>query len=299
LNVTDDGAGTTGVMNVSGNLAVSSYAFDSNPSGMTINLIGTTDSTVSYSGSNPMSRLNIAKTSGAKVSLASNLSLTSATTPLTVTTGNLNMAGYNLTVAGSVTNSTSIIRGTLPGTCGTYSFGSLTGSTPVCLAGSGVNVALATSAATATASSTHSSGNFPIAAIINGDRRGLNWGAGGGWNDNTMGGFPDWIQVDFANAMTISEIDFFTAQENISSPGVPTLAMTFTTQGVKDFTVQIWDTGTGTWVTVTGGVVTNNFNVWRQFTFTAVSTTKIRVTINNTATAGDWSRVMELEAWTP
>ena len=46
-----------------------------------------------------------------------------------------------------------------------------------------------------------------------------------------------------------------------------------------------------------GGDVTGNNKVWRKFTFTPISTTKIRVFVTN-ALAG-YSRIAEIEAWTP
>ena len=46
------------------------------------------------------------------------------------------------------------------------------------------NVALAVNGGVATASSTLNP-NYPASAAINGDRRGIGWGAGGGWNDGT------------------------------------------------------------------------------------------------------------------
>ena len=42
-----------------------------------------------------------------------------------------------------------------------------------------------------------SSPNYPASGAINGDRQGLNWGAGGGWNDGTQNAGPDWIEVAF------------------------------------------------------------------------------------------------------
>ena len=44
-----------------------------------------------------------------------------------------------------------------------------------------------------------------------GEPRGV---AGGGWADGTYSTFPDWLQVDFAGAKTIDEIDVFTVQDN-------------------------------------------------------------------------------------
>jgi hypothetical protein len=127
-----------------------------------------------------------------------------------------------------------------------------------------VNVALAANGAVATASSTINS-NYPASAAINGDRKGQNWGSGGGWNDATSGSYPDWLQVDFGTTRTISEIDVFTVQDNPGSPSDPTLTMTFSLYGITAFNVQYWDGSA--WVSVPGGDVTGNNKVWRKFTF--------------------------------
>jgi YD repeat-containing protein len=159
---------------------------------------------------------------------------------------------------------------------------------------SGVNVALASNGSTVTASSTYSS-SFPASSVIDGDRKGLNWGGGGGWNDGTNGVWPDWLEIDFPSSQTISEIDVFTLQDNYSSPSDPTLTMQCNSYGIIDFSVQSWDGSN--WVSEPGGDVTGNNNVWRQFTFTPIATGKIRVYVTN-ARAG-FSRLTEVEAWTP
>lgn len=100
-----------------------------------------------------------------------------------------------------------------------------------------------------TASSEHSSGNYPASGANNGDRRGLNWGAGGGWNDATENSYSDSLEIAFAGSKTIDEIDVFTVHNR----------------------------------------------VWRRFTFTPVSTTKVRVLI--TSALDDYSRVTEVEAY--
>jgi hypothetical protein len=176
--------------------------------------------------------------------------------------------------------------------------GGQTTSTPVAITvtsgggGSAVNVAAAASGATATASSTYP--GYPATAVIDGDRKGINWGNGGGWNDATAYAFPDWVQVNFAGAKSIGEIDVFTLQDAYSAPATPTLATTFASYGITDFQVQYWSSNA--WINIPGGVVTGNQNVWRQFTFAPVSTDRIRVLVNN-ALAG-YSRVVEIEAWT-
>ena len=165
-------------------------------------------------------------------------------------------------------------------------------------AGERVNVALAAHGAVVRASSTtpdteYPGLSFPASGINNGDRRGLNWEHGGGWRDGTGDSYPDWIEVSFNGAQTIDEINVFALQDNIYQPAEPTAEMTFANWGVTGYEVRYWDGSQ--WAVVPGGVVAGNDNVWRKFTFPAVTTDKIRVVIQS-ALAGR-SRLAEVEAW--
>ena len=153
-------------------------------------------------------------------------------------------------------------------------------------------MALASNGGVASASSQYSSG-FPVAPTIDGDRKGLNWGAGGGWNDATPGSYPDWLQVDFNGTKTIGEIDVFTVQDTYWNPAEPTGTMTFTQYGITNFDVQYWNGSS--WVTVPGGGVTNNNKVWTKVVFSPVQTTKIRILVNGSPDG--YSRITEVEAW--
>lgn len=155
-----------------------------------------------------------------------------------------------------------------------------------------VNVALATNGGVATASSTYSSA-FAATGVNNGDRRGLNWGGGGGWNDATSGTFPDWVQIDFNGTKTIGEIDVFTVQDNYASPSEPIEGQSFSSYGITAFEVQFWDGAQ--WTAVPGGSVSGNDKVWRKFTFAAISTPRVRVLVTG-ALAG-YTRVTELEVY--
>ena len=155
-----------------------------------------------------------------------------------------------------------------------------------------INVARASNGGVATASSILGA-KYPPSGAIDGDRKGLNWGNGGGWNDGTTNAYPDWIQVDFAGMKLIEEVNVFSMQDEYGSPVTPTPAMTFTLWGLRHFDVQYWDGSV--WLPVPGGVVTNNNLVWRQTLFAPLSTSKIRVFIN--AALNGSSRVMEVEAW--
>lgn len=156
----------------------------------------------------------------------------------------------------------------------------------------GTNVALASNGGVASASSTVSAG-YPASGANNGDRRGLNWEAGGGWNDGTAGEYPDLIEVAFNGNKRINEIDVFTVQDTYWAPSEPTEAMTFTQYGITDFRLEYWNGSA--WATVSGSIVSGNNRVWRKFTFADITTNKIRVNIAN-ALSGH-SRITEIEAY--
>ena len=72
----------------------------------------------------------------------------------------------------------------------------------------------------------------------------------------------------------------------------PTLAMT-STYALTNFEVQYWDNSA--WATVPGGSITINNRVWCKFSFTPLTTSKIRVHVTNVA-GDNRSQVVELEA---
>jgi subtilisin family serine protease len=156
-----------------------------------------------------------------------------------------------------------------------------------------VNIAATAYGGTALASSFHSSGYAPAGAL-DGNRRGAPWGGGTGWNDGTPNAGPDWLEVRFANAQTINEIDVFSVQDAYTAPVEPMPGQTFSLYGVSEFHVEYW-TGTE-WALVPGGVIAGNRQVWRQLLFTPVTTTAIRITV--TGTLDLWTRLTEVEAYT-
>jgi nucleoside permease NupC len=143
------------------------------------------------------------------------------------------------------------------------------------------------------ASSVHSAG-YAAAGAINGDRRGQNWGAGGGWNDGTPGAFPDSLEIDFNAAYAIDRINVFSVQDAYLTPIEPTAGMTFTAYGLTAFDIEYWNGAA--WATVPGGTITGNALVWRTVTFTPITTQKIRVRVNGALNT--WSRITEVEAYT-
>ncbi len=156
------------------------------------------------------------------------------------------------------------------------------------------NVALASNGATVSASSTWSYPPFSHlpGSVNNGDHRGLNAGYNSNWASNGSS-LPQWVEVAFNGSKTINQIDVFSVQDNYQNPIEPTESTTFSLYGLTAFEVQYWNGST--WVTVPGGSVSGNNKVWKKITFTPITTTKIRVYI--TATSDNWSRVVEVEAW--
>jgi hypothetical protein len=159
--------------------------------------------------------------------------------------------------------------------------------------GGSVDVALAANGGVASASSTFSA-SYPPSAVNNGDRAGLNYGAGGVWKDGTAGVYPDWIQVNFSGPQTINQIIVYSMQDNYTTPVDPSNTMTFTRFGLTAFDVQTWNGSA--WVTQ--GSVSGNNLVKRTVSFSAVSTDRIRVLINASANL-KYSFMTEVEAWTP
>src|SRR5207244_1063539 len=136
------------------------------------------------------------------------------------------------------------------------------------------------------------SASYPSGAANNGDRKGLNWGNGGGWHSSTNT-FPQWLQIDFTGSQAIDEVDVFSPQDNYSNPSEPTESMTFSLYGLTGFDVQYWNGSS--WVTVPGGSISSNNKVWRKIAFSPLMTSKIRVLTN--ASPDGYSRLTEVEAW--
>jgi hypothetical protein len=162
-------------------------------------------------------------------------------------------------------------------------------------AGSRTNVALATNGGVASASSLYGAA-FAAAAVNDGDRTGVKWAAGGGWDDGTPGVFPDWVQVNFAGKKSISEINLFMVPDDVTNPSEPSETLTFTKYGLTSFQVLYW--GASGWTVVPGGNVKSNNLVVRKFLFSPpIFTDKVRVL--TLGSPDGYSRLLELEAYSP
>ncbi|MFH0918845.1 MAG: discoidin domain-containing protein [Fibrobacterota bacterium] len=153
------------------------------------------------------------------------------------------------------------------------------------------NVALASHGATASASSQYSL-SFPAAGVINGNRTSSDWGMGGGWNDATLSVWPDWIEIDFGSPSDIREIDVF-------SYGGGSVEPTLTALGgeLSAFDVQYWNDTI--WTAVPNGNVSGSAFLWNRISLpSGITTSKIKVIVNQ-GSQGDYTRMMEVEAWSP
>jgi len=149
-----------------------------------------------------------------------------------------------------------------------------------------INVALTSNGGIASASSELSAASIAIDGV-------RNWATTGAWKDATADSFPDWLQVNFNVSKTINEIDVYAVTDDYTNPVDPTEATTFTLYGISDYNVQYWDGAN--WTTVPGGSITGNNKVWKKITFASITTTAIRVVVNNAQAS--YSRIVELEAW--
>ena len=234
--------------------------------------------TATVAGSNPTGNVNF-KDGSNSIAGCSAVALSGS--------GNSRTAQCTTAALSVATHSITAVYG---GDAGNAGSGSTVLSQVVNSGGGSVNVALASNGGVASASSSASI-LFSPSSLINNERTGANWGSGGGWKDNTVSVFPDWVQINFSGSKTIDHVVVYTVQDNYTAPVEPTDTMTFSLYGVTDFTVDAW-TGSS-WTTL--GTVSGNNLVKRTVNFAAFTTDRIRITINNALAAS--SRLVEVEAW--
>jgi len=90
---------------------------------------------------------------------------------------------------------------------------------------------------------------------------------------------------------TLDHVTVYTLQDNPYAPSEPTDAMTFSSYGIVNFTVEGWN---GSAWTVLGTVIGNN-RVKRTVTFAPFMTGSVR--INVTGALGGYSHITEVEAF--
>lgn len=121
---------STGTIVVHGNVSTSGSSTWTGTAGLSLR--GASNSTITQVGAASFGRGNmtIMKT-GATVTQTTAISLPIAGQSFTVTSGTYNMAGFGLTVAGTLTNNSVLSRGTSPA-CGTVTAGTYVGTAAIC-----------------------------------------------------------------------------------------------------------------------------------------------------------------------
>ncbi len=153
-----------------------------------------------------------------------------------------------------------------------------------------VNVALQTEGSVATASTTKAGSSVDNATD------GVD--AVAVWESDPDFSLPAWLQVDFDDAHTISEVDVYTLKDSPGNAGEPTATEVATLYGIKNFVVQYWDLDVSAWRTFRGGDISDNTLVWTKIALpTPITTSKIRVTVSAIMSPDDTARIVELQAW--
>lgn len=145
--------------------------------------------------------------------------------------------------------------------------------------GPGANLALG---GPVTASSTH--GNFSVCGAVDGNTDSADWDTLTGWNDGTSRVWPDTYTAEFGGPQPISRVALYT----LDSARYPAARY-----GLRDFDVQVLRDGT--WTTVSS--VRGNTLGLVDLTFDPpVTTTSVRI-VTLASNSGDYSRIVELEAY--
>ena len=154
------------------------------------------------------------------------------------------------------------------------------------------NWALAINGAKATASSQYDRGgaNCGPSGLIDGVRNSANWMKGHGWASQPGQPLPQWVQIAFPQARSISRfvVITYTAGDDPSS---------LNTWGVKNYNIEIWDSESSSWKPVVSEkkdrLLVNRVHVLEK----PVRATKFRVTVRAVAPPDGISRLLQVEAW--
>ena len=155
-----------------------------------------------------------------------------------------------------------------------------------------VNAASIFNGAVGAATSTFA--GFNVNGCLVGDRKGLAWGVGTGWTDNTLGVFPDTATSMFAAPCLIDRFDLVTAQDTLGANAEDvTPQLTFTLYGLTSFSFEYMNNA-GAWIVI--AAPTTNTLVWNSYPYTTpVLAQGVRCVCNNGADG--LSHITSMEAW--
>ena len=149
------------------------------------------------------------------------------------------------------------------------------------------NVALAANGSTITVSADSLGANK--GNLIDGDRTPN--GAFSTYGFQSNGSSGQWVEIDFGTSRTISEINFISANgNNINGSGEPTLSTDGGFASDNDLEMFYWNGSR--WVSL--GNIDNSLQ-WKQWTFTEVSTDKVRLEAISVVAGALYA--LEFEVW--
>lgn len=154
-----------------------------------------------------------------------------------------------------------------------------------------VNWALASQGSRATASSEDRPA-YPAAGVIDGVRDDAGWGSGHGWASAAGQPLPQWLEVDFGQPRTVSQLIVIAYQRENSTE-------TATKWGIRDYELQVWDAPTGKWNTVVREQQGRAVKVRVHNLGQPVRTPKVRLVATRVAPSDGRPRLLQLEAWGP
>lgn len=146
-----------------------------------------------------------------------------------------------------------------------------------------INVALNSNGATASAydagGNANTAAGYNAADVINDNTTETDFGApGGGWMDNTVDSFPDYLEIAFPESKTVNRAIIYTTTGN----------------GIRDFDVEYWTGSDWTKLRAFTGVIDSTI----RFDFDAISTDKLRIKINDSNDASNkQSRLIEVKVF--
>jgi hypothetical protein len=153
-----------------------------------------------------------------------------------------------------------------------------------------VNWALASNGARATASSQDP--RYPANGTIDGVRDDTGWGRGHGWASGAGQSLPQWLQVDFGQLRTVTQLVVISYQHEAGPE-------TATKWGLREYQIQAWDAAAAGWKTVVTQSGGRAGKVRVHDLSPPLHTARLRIHVTRVAPPDGRARLLQLEAWGP
>ncbi len=115
------------------------------------------------------------------------------------------------------------------------------------------------------------------------------------WTSGLLTSGAQTLQLDFNANRTFDEIDIFGLADEVNYTTPPTLSTTATLRALKAFTIDYWNGAA--WVNIPECTTTANDKVWKRFTFTALTGSKVRLVVTDSQDTSHYAYVTEFQVW--